>query len=144
MKRILPLIVLSMSAAFAGAQHLHFSVGIEKTAIRCLYGAGLTFETKTKWGIGAFYQTSISRPPKETFNLKDAFYGVLFQIPLLKTERIDFFATARLGMVNENFFVAVPGLETRIKTWRNLSTVFTIGYRVGYPAIGLKLSHPLF
>ncbi len=144
MNRILPLLVLSMTATFARAQHLHFSAGVEKTAVRCLYGGGLTFETKHKWGVGGFYQTSIARPPKETFNLKDAFYGVLFQVPLLKTDKIDFFATARLGMVNENFFAAVPGLETRIKTWRNLSTVFGMGYRVGYPAIGLKLSHPLF
>lgn len=129
---------------FAKGQAIHFSAGVEKTATRCLYGGGLTFETKGKWGLGAFYQAGIINEAKESLKLNDAFYGVLFQVPLVKTQKIDFFATARLGMVNENFFVVVPGLETRIKTWRKLSTIFGMGYRVGYPAIGIKLSHPIF
>lgn len=129
---------------FAKGQTVHFSAGAEKTATRCLYGGGLTFETKGKWGLGAFYQAGIINEAKESLKLDDAFYGVLFQVPLAKTQKIDFFATARVGMVNENFFVIVPGLETRIKTWRKLSTIFSMGYRVGYPAIGIKLSHPIF
>lgn len=128
----------------SSAQRLHLSAGVEKTATRCLYGGGLTFETKRKWGLGGFYQASIQHEAKEGAKLNDAFYGILFQVPLAKTQRIDFFATARLGIVNENFFVAVPGLETRIQTWRKLSTVFSMGYRVGYPSIGLRLSHPIF
>jgi hypothetical protein len=144
MNRIVLLLVLVMTGSIAKAQKLHLSVGVEKTAPRCLYGAGLTFEFKGKWGIGTFYQQSIPNTPKENPSSKDAFYGVLFQVPLAKTERIDFFATARFGMVNENFFVFVPGLETRIKTWNKLSTVFGMGDRVGYPAISLKLSHPIF
>ena len=123
---------------------VHFAVGAEKTATRCLYGGSLTVETKGKWGVGAFYQAGILSDAKESLKLNDAFYGVLLQVPLAKTQKIDFFATARLGLVNEDFFVVVPGLETRIKTWRKLSTIFSMGYRVGYPAIGLKLSHPLF
>ena len=126
------------------AQRLHLSAGMEKTATRCLYGGGLTFETKRKWGLGGFYQASIRDEAKEGVKLNDAFYGILFQIPLATTQRIDFFATARMGIVNENFFVVVPGLETRIQTWRKLSTIFSMGYRVGYPSIALKLSHPIF
>jgi hypothetical protein len=123
---------------------LHLSIGVEKTATRCLYGGALTVETKGKWGMGAFYQTALLNDARESLKLNDAFYGMSFQVPLAKTQKIDFFATIRLGLVNEDFFVAVPGLETRIKTWRKLSTVFSMGYRVGYPAIGLKLSHPIF
>lgn len=129
---------------FAKGQTLHFSAGVEKTATRCLYGGAVTFETKGKWGLGAFYQAGIINEAKESLKLDDAFYGVRFQVPLAKTQKIDFFATARLGMVNENFFVIVPGLETRIKTWRKLNTIFAMSYRVGYPAIGIKLSHPIF
>ena len=128
----------------ATAQNVHFSAGVEKTATRCLYGAGLTVESKGKWGLGGFYQAGIINNTKESLKVNDAFYGLLFQIPLAKSQKIDFFATARLGIVNENFFVFVPGLETRIKTWRRLSTTFCMGYRVGYPSIGMKVSHPLF
>ncbi len=141
--RLFVTIILIGFITVAKSQTLHLSMGLEKTAPRCLYGGGLTFETKGKWGLGAFYQTGILNQGKESGELNDAFYGVLFQIPLAKSQKIDFFATARLGMVNENFFVVVPGLETRIKTWRKLSTTFGMGYRVGYPSIGLKLSHPI-
>jgi hypothetical protein len=111
--------------------------------MRCLYGGGLIYENKAKWGIGAFYQASIYNTRKEGVELNNVFYGIGFQLPLAKTERIDFFVTARSGFVNENFFVVVPSLETRIKMWRNLSTIFCMGYRVGYPSIGIKFSHPV-
>lgn len=135
--------LLVFVCTYSYGQGLYLSAGVEKTAKRVLYGGGLTLESKGKWGIGAFYQTSLSNSVDESLNGKDTFYGALFQIPLAKTEKINFFATARLGMANENFFVVVPGLETRIKTWKKLHTVFGMGYRVGYPAIGLKLSHPI-
>jgi hypothetical protein len=144
MKRFLFVVVVGISCTLAKAQILNVSAGIEKTAVRCLYGGELTFETKRKWGLGLFYQTAFLQETKEVRDSDDTFYGLLSQVPLAKTETIDFFATARLGMVSGSYFVAVPGLETRIKTWRKLSTILSMGYRVGYPAIGLKLSHSIF
>jgi hypothetical protein len=143
MIRLLIAIIFGISFTLANGQSLYFSAGIEKTAVRSLYGGELTYETKGKWGLGLFYQTAFLQQSKETSDSNDTFYGVLCQVPLAKTQKIDFFATARLGMIDENYFVAVPGLETRIKTWRKLSTVFSMGYRVGYPAIGMKISHPI-
>ena len=128
----------------AGAQNLHVSVGVERTAKRALYGGMLMFESQKKFAIGVGYQAGILNEANEDVKLSNIFYGVAFQAPIAKSERIDFFATVRLGFVNENFFVAFPGLETRIKTWRNLSTIFCMGYRVGYPSLGLKFSHPVF
>lgn len=142
--RLSLILLLTLFLSTVKGQNIHFSAGIEKTATRCLYGAGLTFETKSKWGLGGFYQAGVINNAKESLKFNDAFYGLLLQIPLAKTPKIDFFATARLGMVNEDFFAAVPGLETRIKLWRRLSTTFGMGYRVGYPSIGVKVSHPLF
>jgi hypothetical protein len=143
MNRLIATLVLLVATCGVKAQNLYFSAGIEKPVTRCLYGAGLTYETKGKWGIGGFYQTSISSEPRESMSLNDAFYGIIFQAPLAKSEKINFYATARCGLVNENFFVLVPGLETSVKTWRKLNTVFNMGYRVGYPSIGVKLSHPI-
>jgi hypothetical protein len=138
------LLVVFVSIVFsAKSQTLQLSIGVEKTAPKCLYGGGLTFETKKKWGLGVFYQAAILNEAKESLKFNDAFYGLVVQAPIAKSQKIDFFATARLGLVNEDFFVVVPGLETRIKTWRKLSTTFGMGYRVGYPSIGVKLSHPI-
>lgn len=137
------LLITTMALSTAKGQALQLSVGLEKTATRCLYGGDLTFESKGKWGIGAFYQAGVPNESKESLKLKDAFYGLSLQVPIAKSQKIDFFATLRTGMVNEDFFVVVPGLETRIKTWRKLSTTFGMGYRVGYPSIGMKLSHPI-
>ena len=143
MRFIFIILLLTSMLSEAEGQAFHLSAGIEKTATRCLYGGGLTFESKGKWGFGAFYQVGIQNELKESLKLNDAFYGLLLQVPLAKSQKIDFFATLRAGMVNENFFVVVPGLETRIKTWRKLSTTFGMGYRVGYPSMGVKLSHPI-
>ena len=128
----------------AKGQNLHVCLGVEKTAKRALYGGILMLENRKKFAVGVAYQAYISNDAKKEIKLSDIFYGVAFQAPIAKTEKIDFFATVRLGLVNENFFVALPGLETRIKAWRNLSTTFCMGYRVGYPSLGLKLSHPVF
>ena len=138
------LLVVFVTIVFsAKSQSLQLSIGVEKTAPKCLYGGGLTFETKKKWVLGVFYQAAILNEAKESLKFNDAFYGLVVQVPIAKSQKIDFFATARLGLVNEDFFVVVPGLETRIKTWRKLSTTFGMGYRVGYPSIGVKLSHPI-
>ena len=138
-------IILLLTSGFSATrgQGIQLSVGVEKTATRCLYGGDLTFESKGKWGLGAFYQAGVPNEAMESLKLNDAFYGLSLQVPLAKSQKINFFATLRMGLVNENFFVVVPGLETRIKTWRKLSTTFGMGYRVGYPSIGLKLSHPI-
>lgn len=143
MTRFFSIALLVFVCTYSYGQGLYLSAGVEKTAKRVLYGGSLSLESKGKWGIGAFYQTSLSNSVDESLNGKDTFYGALFQIPIAKTDKINFLATARFGMANENFFVVVPGLETRIKTWKKLYTVFGMGYRVGYPAIGLKLSHPI-
>ena len=136
--------IIATWAVPSHAQKVYISAGVEKTATRCLYGGALTLELKSKWGVGAFFQNSFLQRPNEFKRGKDTFFGILGQIPLAKTEKIDFFATARLGFVDETYLVAVPGLETRIKTFRKLSTVFGMGYRSGYPAVALKLAHPLF
>jgi hypothetical protein len=136
--------LLLVTATLTNAQTVRLSAGVEKTAIKSLYGGRLTLESKSKWGVGAFFQNSFLRQPHESGKLSGAFYGVLFQVPFAKTDKIDFFAIARLGFVNVNYFVAVPGFETRIKTLGQLSTFFGMGYRSGYPSISAGLSHPLF
>ena len=140
----IPLVAMCLILSPAKCQTVLASVGVEKTAKRALYGGTLMFEHRSKVAIGAAYQACISNESYDGKKLSDIFYGVAFQAPIAKSNKIDFFGTVRLGFVNENFFVALPGLETRIKTWRNLSTIFCMGYRVGYPSVGLKLSHPLF
>lgn len=140
----LPLMAMCLILSPAKCQTVLASVGVEKTVKRALYGGALMFEHRNKVAIGAAYQAGISNESSDGKKLSDVFYGIAFQAPIAKSNTIDFFGTVRLGFVNEDFFVALPGLETRIKTWRNLSTIFCMGYRVGYPSVGLRLSHPLF
>ena len=138
------LIGICLTILPASGQTLHASFGLEKTAKRALYGGTLMVENRKKFGVGIAYQASIMNKGSENVKLSDIFYGAAIQAPIAKSEKIDFFATVRVGFVNQNFLVALPGLETRIKTWRYLSTIFSMGYRVGYPSVGLKLSHPVF
>lgn len=137
-------LVLCLSLIQAKGQSVNVSIGGEKTATRFLYGGGLMFENKNKWGIGATYEMSLFHKADEGLTMENFFYGLAFQLPIARSQKIDVFVTTRLGLINEDFFVLLPGLETRIKTWRKLSTVFCMGYRVGYPSVGFKLSHPVF
>ena len=142
--KLVAFLFLMISSIAAHAQSLYLSPGVEKTVKGALYGCALTYETKSKWGFGAFYQTGlVSNPGEHSLTFKDPFYAVVVQAPLVRTEKLDFLATVRSGIVNEHFFVVVPGLETRIHIWRKFDASFGMGFRMSYPSAAVKLCLPI-
>lgn len=103
-------------------QHFSLSPLVEQTIAGTQYGSMLSFDTKRDWSLGAFWQTGIARQ-HETTNLRNVFYGAATGVPLVRSSTINFSAMLRFGLVNKNFFVVAPGVETSI----NISERFKIG-----------------
>jgi hypothetical protein len=141
-KKILTLL-LSAQSIISYGQHLTISGGAEKTVSGNQFGLTVMLETKKAWGVGTFYQTAISQNNEDHF-VKDPFYGIDWQAPIARSERITFVGILRTGMVNQDFFAVVPSLETRIKLSRAAGVAVGAGIRSGYPSLAVKISIKLF
>src|SRR5689334_20883945 len=114
-------LALALSSIAASAQNFLIYSGVEKTVAGNQYGTSLLIETSRLWAVGVFYQASLGRVGSESLVYSDPFYGMVFQAPLVKNDRLSFFATLKTGLVNDDFYVMVPSLETRIDLSRQTS-----------------------
>lgn len=149
-KLIIPLL-LALSSTVASSQNFLIYSGVEKTVSGNQYGTSMLLETYRLWAVGVFYQASLGRVGSESLVYSNPFYGMIFQAPLAKNDRISFFATLRTGLVNDDFYVMVPSLETRIDLSRQTSKrmpkpnssrygiCIGTGFRYGYPSISGKV-----
>jgi hypothetical protein len=122
----------------ANAQHVLLVPTIEKAVGGNQYGSQLLFEAKNKWSFGGFYQTSLQLHPDggQTLN---AFYGFAINAPLVKSDKINFYFNVRGGVVNRQFLVVVPGLETKLKISKRLGVSALMSVRMTYPSASLKI-----
>lgn len=131
---------LAMTLAFG--QDLVSALQVEYTVAGLQYGGSLMYEAKSKLGLGFFYQAPIGS--LEDAHIKDQFYGVITQIPLAKSEKILFAANLRAGLVNDQFLVVVPGLETNINISKRIGIAFGMSLRMNYPSVSTKITLKLF
>jgi hypothetical protein len=141
--QLITLLLLILTVHVSLSQRMMLTPGVEKTVSEYQYGATLLLQTNKKWGLGGFYQTGISKEEEGTVK-KNPFYGAVLYAPLSKTDKINFYATLRCGVVNENFVVIVPGLETQLRLFKNFQAGFGMGYRMGYPSVSCKIYTSIF
>lgn len=122
----------------AQSQSLRLAPVIEKTVAGTQYGSLLQFQTKKKWSLGAFYQTSILKQ-SEGFQLSDSFYGLTVNAPLSKSSKLNFYFNLRGGVVNQIFVVVAPGLETEMQLTKSISVSALMSIRMSYPSAGVKI-----
>lgn len=145
MKKLI-IIVLAVISAKTYSQTITTSVGIEKTVAGNQYSVLLSRETVRNWSFGLFYQEDLNvgakaeTPQAET----NAFYGTQVLMPIARSQRLVFSANLRTGVINNKFFVMVPGVETRINFSARYGFVAGAGYRMGYPSFSAKLFMKLF
>jgi hypothetical protein len=139
------IIIFSLLALGIKAQHVMIVTGAEKTVAGMEYAATLLVETSRLWGVGSFYQTGLSRENAEgTLQQKNIFYGMVFQVPVVKADRMAFLFNLRSGFVNQHFLVVVPSVETRMQMSKKIGIAIGTGFRMGYPSISGKLMYTLF
>jgi hypothetical protein len=130
MKTLMIICILQVPLLVA-AQQVVLQSGIEKTISNVEYNARIGFELKSLFGIGGFYQAGLQRSTESnSLNRVNPFFGGFLQMPVAKSERIAFLINVRAGIVNENFFAVVPGVETRVH----------LSPRVGF-SVGSALRH---
>jgi hypothetical protein len=130
------------STQLAFGQQALLCVQTEYTITGHQIGGAVGFESRSQWAVTAFLQGEISSG--DELIKKNRFYGLQFQAPLAKTTKLSFFATLRVGLVNKDFFVAVPGLETRVRLGKRLAIGTGMAMRMGYPSISSKLLVKIF
>lgn len=138
--------LVQLIAGSLQAQGVNFAIGSEKSVGGIHHISALNVESKGKWGVGVFYQAKVDwNYSEEDSNLfRDPYYGITLQAPLAKCEKMSFFVTLRGGLVNKDFVLVVPSLETRIKLFSRFDAVFGMGYRYNYPTASIKVLVNLF
>ena len=145
MKLVLTSIFLSITSLALKAQHVLVQGGVEKTVSGLEYLTSLSYETKRLWAVGSFYQSGLSKQNAEgELRQNNIFYGLQFQAPIVRTERIAFLFNMRAGFINQNFFALVPSVETRVRLTTKMSFSMGTGFRMAYPALSGKLTYQLF
>ncbi len=145
MKTFLILILMICLEEVRG-QHLTASCGLERTVSATESQFTLGYETRRQWAIGTFYQTAITMKPFkiENGNNDASWYGFYLNAPLVRSQKISFYAQLRTGLVDTKFVVFVPSLETKMQLMKGLSATVGGSFRHTYPAFLLKLHIGLF
>lgn len=139
MKTIFSSLLLAFSLS-AMAQGLLLQAGVEKTVSGNQVATGITLESKKLWGVGIFGQADYAISPTEDSRmLANPFYGVVLQAPLMRSEKIAFLTSLRAGLVNEQFFVLVPSVETRMAIHSRLGLSIGSAIRMGHPSVTGKV-----
>lgn len=138
-KIILLLIEVTFFVVAVNAQQLSLVPTVEKTVAGNQYGSLLVFQTKRLWSVGGFYQTSLTRT-SEGIQTSNPFYGVSISAPLVRSGKINLLANGRVGVVNEDFVVVVPGLETEVKITRFIGVSALMSMRMSYPSAALRIA----
>lgn len=127
-------------------QHLTSSCGLERTVSATESQFTVGYETKRQWAIGTFYQAAIAMKPFRIENSSgdNSWYGLYLNAPLVRSQKISFYAQLRTGLVDRKFIVCVPSLETRMQLMKGLSATVGASFRHTYPAFLLKLHIGLF
>ncbi|HYG03445.1 MAG TPA: hypothetical protein VD927_13430 [Chryseosolibacter sp.] len=136
-------VLLALIVQFANAQSFSIAMNAEKTVSGTQYGPALSFQTKSNWRAGAFYQSVMNVRP-ERGEIKSEFYGISAAAPLKKCDGFVFYATFRAGLSNNQFLVLVPGIETEIRLTPRASVAFGTSIRMQHVAASGKLMFRIF
>jgi hypothetical protein len=112
---------------------------VERTVAGTQYGTVLTYQTSTRWSFGGFYQTTLKQMG-DGIQRTDPFYGVVAKAPIARSERMTFLLNGRCGMVNNNFLVIVPAVETEVNISRSFRFSALAGIRMRQPSLAVSLS----
>lgn len=141
----LTLILLILIPAINGqAQSFTVSAGLEKTVANTESQLMLGYQTKKQWVMGTFYQHNFSQFTNEGSTGHYSWYGVFVGLPLAKSEKLSFHALLRTGLMERQFVVIVPSLETNIKVSNRLAVCVASSLRKGHPAFSIKTQIHLF
>lgn len=119
------------------AQQVLISPFAEKTIVNYQLGVAAQLQSRAGWRAGGFYQQAVTRTSTEA---ADRYWGITAAAPLVKSDKLTFYAAARAGIVNRHFFTVAPALSTAVRLSKRLSSDFALSYRKGYISAMLSLN----
>lgn len=120
------------------AQNLEFSTMAQQTVMGLQKGYAVAFRTKSGWGVGSFFQSTNHLSFEQSAD-NYPFYGVDISAPLKTCGDLQLLAHVKTGLVNQDFLIATPELETRYKINPFLKIAIGAGYRSQQAAISATL-----
>jgi hypothetical protein len=144
MKKIISSLLLIICVAInAKAQKLVLATYMERTVAGPQLGIASHYQIRKNFNAGVFYQSKVAFNGDSQME-PHAFYGLLLQVPLVSTSRLNFIASLRSGLVNDSSIVVVPSLETEINFSRYLGVAVGVSQRMSYPAMSFRFYLKLF
>ncbi|MEO7991295.1 MAG: hypothetical protein ABI663_17220 [Chryseolinea sp.] len=146
MMKVLMILIFILHIANALGQNVTASLGLERTVAGTESQFTAGYESKKEWSLGAFYQTKLTLSPfeMEKINSSASWYGIYLNAPLVRLTKISLYAQVRTGLLERQFIVFVPSLETKVRLTQRLSLTVGSSFRHTYPAFLLKANISLF
>lgn len=120
------------------AQNLEVSTMVQQTSMGFQSGYSVEYRTKIGLGIGAFFQSTNHLSFERSAN-NYSFYGVDMSAYIKKCGDLQLLAHLKAGLVNQNYLIATPELETRLRIFDFLKVGIGAGYRSRQAAISAKI-----
>lgn len=137
------LFIVALAANPAAAQHLEVQAYAQETIIGLQKGYSIRKVTKKGIKMGVFHQST------QSFSFNDQannypFTGTEISYPLTNCGKIKLYANLKTGILNNQFIVAIPEIESEIAINKVLRAGIASSIRAGEAAIALKLNAIIF
>lgn len=134
----LQLLLLMLIVLDTKAQVVEISTFTQSTIMGLQKGVEIGVFSKGGLGFSTFYQST------EVFSFETGannypYYGFAANVPVKQCSGLSFHAQLRGGVVNQEFIIVTPQVETRLDINHWITGAITAGYRAGQPAVGAKI-----
>jgi hypothetical protein len=141
LKLIIWLIIMTAIAILSEVrgQHIYGSVFTQNTIAGLQQGTEVGYTGARNFGVGVFFQsTEVMSLERSLHNYP--FYGVSAQVPIKAgCNGLSFVAQVRAGLVNHEFIIVTPQLETQLDINHFIKVGLNMSHRAGHSAVGARL-----
>lgn len=110
------------------AQNLEIAVNAEKTISGLSTGGSLNWRFKNAFAIGAFAQ--VGHRAQELGVIENRLYGMTLSVPIAKSPNMTFAFNLRSGVMNKQFIVVIPAVETSISLGKRAAILLGTSIRM--------------
>ena len=143
MKKLLIIATLTLFTFHLSAQRIEVHGYLQETIMGTQKGYSLRMAATNRLKIGAFYQSTYHLE----FENKEGNYsykGLEAVFPLKSCGNLTFNAVAKVGLVNSDFLIVTPEIETTWHLTRHIGVAVGAGVRAREAAISAKAIIKLF
>ncbi|MFK7953724.1 MAG: hypothetical protein AB8B73_12830 [Ekhidna sp.] len=138
MKKLVVIILFSLVLLSVRAQNISFESFIQDSRIGLQTGYGVYYLNKNGWGVGTVFQSSIWKPTEST-GTNYSFIGLEARVPIQNCSRLKLYFAPKIGLVNKDFLVFLPELQTEYLITNSFGMGVGAGVRMREAAVSFKV-----